>query len=95
MGAVLVDHVSLHAVGEVFSDPTQRDAAAAGRALRKLHPRVPARRMAEVEAPPSVGRLGTLTRSADYQVLCTLPVFDATGAIVNVGGCSDFIVLPK
>ena len=44
---------------------------------------------------PSVGRLGTLTRSADYQVLCTLPVFDATGAIVNVGGCSDFIVLPK
>lgn len=46
-------------------------------------------------ACPSVGRLGTLTRSEDYRVLCTLPVFDATGAIVNVGACSDFIVLPR
>lgn len=44
---------------------------------------------------PSVGRLGALTRTDDYQVLCALPVFDAAGTIVNVGGCSDFIVLPR
>ena len=44
---------------------------------------------------PSVGRLGTVTRTDDYKALCTIPVFDATGTVVNVGGCSDFIVLPK